>query len=84
MPTSSVPGHANIVLQNDRSAARRKPLVVLAKDIIGQYFKLIRQGQRVAPGGRGAGCLMLAAPAVCCWCPLLCCLPDVMHSGFMG
>lgn len=31
-----------LLLQNDRTAARREPLVVLAKDIISQYFKLIR------------------------------------------
>jgi hypothetical protein len=31
-----------IVLQGDQSAARRKPLLAMAKDIIGEYFKLIR------------------------------------------
>jgi hypothetical protein len=30
------------VLQGDQSAARRKPLLVMAKDIIGEYFKLVR------------------------------------------
>jgi hypothetical protein len=30
------------VVQGDQSAARRKPLLVMAKDIIGEYFKLVR------------------------------------------
>lgn len=30
------------VVQDDPSAARRKPLVKIAKDVTGEYFKIVR------------------------------------------
>uniref|UniRef100_A0A383VMJ6 Vacuolar protein sorting-associated protein 51 homolog n=1 Tax=Tetradesmus obliquus TaxID=3088 RepID=A0A383VMJ6_TETOB len=51
-----------IFLQGDQSAARRKPLLAMAKDIIGEYFKLIRRtvGDSAMSAVATAACLHLA------------------------
>lgn len=53
-----------LCLQNDRTAARRKPLVSLAKDIISQYFKVVRCGTGANTMPDMAGGSSLPAPCI--------------------